>query len=74
MTIKLPPMVTMESSNIAAIGHNPQDKTLFVRFKNGGMYSYTDVPETTYHAMLGAQSPGAFHAEKIKGVFEHRRR
>lgn len=69
--MKLPPMVKMESSNIDAIGHDPKEKVLFVRFKNGGMYSYADVPEATYHAMLGAKSAGKFHSEHVMGMFKH---
>lgn len=69
--MKLPPMVKVKSSNIEAIGHNPQQRALFVRFKNGGMYSYADVGEDVYHRMLAAESPGKFHAETIKGAFKH---
>lgn len=69
--MKLPPMVKVESSNIAAIGHDPQQRALFVHFKNGGMYSYADVPEAVYHRMLGAESPGKFHSQNIIGMFKH---
>lgn len=66
-------MVAVESSNIEAIGHDSGDHALHVKFKNGGHYVYEGVHRDIYFAMLGAESPGVFHAERIKGEFKHRK-
>lgn len=69
----LPEMVKVKSSNIDAIGFDGAANELHVRFKNGGHYVYHSVHRGFYRQMLGADSPGTFHAEKIKGVFKHRK-
>lgn len=55
-------MRTVQSTNIAAIGFDPNPDenepdaamtgALTVRFKNGRTYKYADVPEATYEALL----------------------
>jgi hypothetical protein len=71
--IALPDMVKVKSSNIEAIGHDGRTHDLHVRFKGGGHYVYAGVNRDIYRAMLGADSPGVFHAENIKDVFKHRK-
>lgn len=66
-------MVPVQSSNIEAIGHDSGAHALHVRFKNGVRYVYAGVHRDIYFRMLGADSPGVFHAEHIKGAFKHRK-
>lgn len=73
MTDALPHLVPVDSSNIEAIGHDSSAHELHVKFRNGGHYVYSDVHPLFYRQMLEAKSPGAFHAEKIKDVFAHRK-
>lgn len=55
-------MTPVQSSNIAAIGHDPINLTMIVEFKNGHRYQYEKVPTSLFDQMLKADSVGsAFH-------------
>lgn len=66
-------MVNVVSSNIEAIGHDSGNAALHVKFKGGGHYVYNGVHRDIYFRMLGADSPGSFHKDHIKGVYKHRK-
>lgn len=58
----------VESSNLDAVAHYLDD--LFIRFKNGKTYRYSDVPLETFEELRDAPSVGkAFHA-LIRDKFE----
>lgn len=40
------PLVPVVSSNLAAVGYDPAERTLYVAFKSGALYAYDDVPPT----------------------------
>lgn len=53
--------VFVSSSNLDAIGYHRGD--LYIRFKNGGVYAYQNVPFPVYAELEKAESVGkAFHA------------
>ncbi len=55
-------MTPVQSSNIAAIGHDPINLTLTVQFKSGSRYLYQKVPTALFDQMVKADSVGsAFH-------------
>lgn len=55
-------MTPVQSSNIAAIGHDPINLTLTVEFKSGARYLYQNVPTDLFDQMVKADSIGsAFH-------------
>ena len=61
--------VSVNSSNIEQIGYDKKDNVMEIIFKGGGSYSYADVPEEEYKALLGADSIGSyFHT--IKGRYK----
>lgn len=53
-----------DSSNVGAFAW--QDDTLFVRFLSGALYTYDDVSEEVFKAMLAAPSKGKFLNRYIK--------
>jgi hypothetical protein len=64
------------SKNLASVGWEEDDSghgVMEVEFRSGHIYRYANVPESEYLALLGASSPGQFLAERIDGVYEHRR-
>jgi hypothetical protein len=73
MTAETVTMIPVESSNIAAVGHDPKTNELHVYFKSGTQYVHSDVPRALYQNMLQAPSKGKYHAERIKGTFPHRK-
>ena len=46
--------VTVKSSNIESVAYDPATRELHVRFKNGGTYSYEDVPAEKHAALMAA--------------------
>lgn len=55
-------MQDVDSSNIQAVGHDPQSNTLSVQFRSGAIYHYPGVTAEQHQAFLGADSLGShFH-------------
>lgn len=65
--MKAPALIDVKSTHIDAIGHRAG--SLYVRFKSGALFKYDDVPETIYHGGLGAESPGRWFREHVRGRF-----
>ena len=61
-----PPMLPVQSSNIAAVGHDGQ--ALYVQFRNGGTYRYGTVGIDVHAALLASKSPGAYFHQHIKSM------
>jgi len=66
-------MIPVESSNLEAIGHDPDSNTLHVQFRNGSLYAYHGVPVDVFEDMMIADSKGGFLSREIKGVYEYER-
>lgn len=64
-------MEEVESSNVASIGHDPETDTLHVRFKDGSLYEYRDVPAEIHQELMDSDSKGKYVTESIKGTYEH---
>ena len=58
--------VAVESSNLSAVGYDEDNKTLGVRFRNGGEYENSGVPAIVYRALLAAQSVGKYYQAHVK--------
>jgi len=57
------PLKAVESSNIEAAGFCKKKSVLRVKFKKGGLYDYSQVPENVFKDLIEAESVGrAFHA------------
>lgn len=59
-------MVPVESSNIAAVGYDPETQVLDIEFNNGARYSYDDVPKRVYDELLNAPSIGRYFSSNVK--------
>lgn len=70
MTIAMTPV---ESSNLAAVGYDPAQRTLYVEFKGGGLYAYADVPPATHAALMAAPSKGRYLNAEVKGAYAYQR-
>jgi hypothetical protein len=60
-----------ESSNIESIRYDDETSTLEVRFLNGGVYQYFDVPEQVKKDFEQAESKGKYLSSSIKGHFRY---
>jgi hypothetical protein len=64
---------TPQSSNVAAIAHDPNTRTLHVRFKSGHTYTYANVSADAHDDLVNADSVGKHLQQHIIGAHEHRR-
>jgi hypothetical protein len=63
-------LVPVQSSNIEAVGYDPEQKTMSVRFKGGNIYHYHDVEKDTHEALVGAKSVGSHFHANIKNKYK----
>lgn len=66
-------MVLVESEAIAEIGYDTASSTLFVRFVDGGWYSYFSVPIAIFDKFVAADSHGRFFHDHIRDRYPYRR-
>lgn len=65
-------MISVESSSIAKVGYDSEYSVLKVQFKNSGeYYIYYDVPQSTYTALLNAESIGSYFYYNVRTSFEY---
>ena len=63
-------MDSVDSSQVKAIGFDPETKTLAVTFTRGlgATYHYPNVSQETYDAFIAAESAGTFFGQHIKNL------
>ncbi len=61
----------VSSTNIRAIGYDPNSQILEVEFNSGLVYQYMDVPQGVYEAMMAADSKGTYLNSNIKGRYSY---
>jgi hypothetical protein len=67
--MKLPLMLGVVSSNIKEVGYDSASKQLFVRFSNGSVFMYDQVPFNVYEDMTRAESVGRYFKGMIQGAY-----
>lgn len=66
-------MRAVTSSNVAAIGYDKASLTLQVRFLNGSLYHYHEVPVKLWNRFRRARSKGKFIWKNLRDVFPYTR-
>lgn len=61
------PQIPVKSSNVDAIAYAQDFERLFVKFKNGTVYAYENVPVDIYRAFLVAPSKGQYVYYLLRG-------
>lgn len=61
----------VESSNLASVGYDTENKILEVEFKHGGVYQYFDVPKEEYEALMNADSHGKHFVANIRNDYDY---
>jgi hypothetical protein len=56
----------VDSTHLASVGYVPETSILEVEFRNGSIYPYFMVPESTVERLLAADSVGAFFNREIR--------
>lgn len=62
-------LLPVKSSNIEAVGYDPADKTMRVRFKGGAVYSHAGVDAADHRRFVTADSQGKHYHAHIKGRY-----
>jgi hypothetical protein len=57
---------TVSSTNLASVGYDPISRVLEIAFHSGGVYRYSNVPESIYQGLLRANSKGTYFNSYIK--------
>lgn len=63
----------VDSTNLEWVSYDKDEKTLYVQFRNGGLYEYYKVPEKIFKELLEAGSKGRYHAIKIKYKYDYKK-
>ena len=66
-------MVSVDSSNIRAVGYDDAQNTLQVEFLNGSLFQYFDVPMNVFEGLLTAGSVDSCLHQTVKGVYRYSR-
>lgn len=61
--------IAVRSSTLASISYSPDRCWLELRFRNGRVYRYFDVPLQCYRELLQADSKGAYFNRSIRNHF-----
>jgi hypothetical protein len=69
----IPNMHPVSSSNIAAVGYDAENQTVYVQFLNGSTYAYKGVPEHEFENLLTAPSVGSYLNRNFKNVYPYER-
>lgn len=67
-----PEMTFIDSTNIEAIGWDMEARELYVQFRSGRTYIYSDVSAETYQEFMQADSKGSYLNREIKPHFDCR--
>jgi len=66
--------VHVDSSNISSIGYEPQKQILEVKFRDGSVYQYFEVPAYLHEGLMNASSHGKYlHRYITSGGFAYRK-
>jgi hypothetical protein len=66
-------MITVISSDLAAVDFDDWSGTLTIEFHSGGVYEFYHVPPSEYDGLLNASSHGRYFHAQIKDQYPYRR-
>lgn len=66
-------MHPVSSSNVAELGYEEEKQIVYVRFLNGSLYVYKNVPAMEYEALYNAPSIGSYLNRNFKNVYPYER-
>lgn len=64
---------SLDSRSLAAVGYDGMSRTLEVKFVNGSVYRYFDVPAGVFAALLSAESAGRYFNASIRTRYRYTR-
>jgi hypothetical protein len=61
------------SSNLRAVGYDPDLHLLEIEFRDGRIYQYPGVPAGVFRGLMNAASKGSYFHNHIEGTYPYRR-
>lgn len=61
----------VDSTNLDWIAYDEDKKDLYIQFRSGGLYKYSDVPKDIFEGLLNSGSKGRYHNVKIKYKYKY---
>lgn len=68
-----PKMQSVSSSNVAELGYDSENQIVYVRFLNGSLYIYKNVPQNEFDGLLNAPSIGSYFNRNYKNFYPYER-
>ena len=59
-------MISVNSSDLSAVGYDSATETLTIEFNSGGLYEYYGVPQNIYEGLMSSPSKGQYFHRFIK--------
>ena len=67
-----PPLTSVVSTCLRAVGYDAATRKLYVQFRHGiKVYTFYRVPVEVYGALMGAPSKGRYYHRHIKNKYTH---
>ena len=61
----------VESSNIASVGYDAENRILEIEFNHGAVYQYFDVPKEEHEALINASAIGSYFFHSIRNNYNN---
>ncbi|MEA5034216.1 KTSC domain-containing protein [Cloacibacillus evryensis] len=58
--------VHVSSKHLESVGYDPLNRLLEIRFLDGSIYLYKNVPEALFKGLMSASSKGTFFRDKLR--------
>ena len=62
---------SVNSSNLSSVGYDASTETLEIEFKNGTIYTYSNVPQFEYDRLMEAGSHGSYFSANIRNRYPY---
>ncbi|WP_375580681.1 KTSC domain-containing protein [Marivirga tractuosa] len=66
--------IPVDSSNIASVGYDAENKILEIEFHYGAIYQFNDVPKEVFEGLISASSVGSYYMNEVKSKFEYQKK
>ena len=66
-------MSPVESSQLKSAGYDQDSDDLYIEFKTGVVYRYSEVPPEVFEKLTLSSSAGSYFAANIKGNYEYKK-
>lgn len=71
--MSIPELHPVSSSNVAAVGYDAENETVYVQFLDGSTYAYKGVLEQEFENLRTASSVGSYLNRNYKNIYPYQR-